>query len=119
MGSKNIRVVVRIRPENAVESSGNSRTVVQPVDETVLVFDPKEETPEHFFHGKIVRRRDITKRPNRDLKFAFDYVFASHNTNKDVFEQTTRTVLDGILDGYNSAGKCTISVVYLFAVPYC
>ncbi|XP_064602371.1 kinesin-like protein KIF18A [Liolophura sinensis] len=103
MGSKNIRVVVRVRPENAVESSGNSRTVVQPMDERVLVFDPKEETPEHFFHGKIVRRRDITKRPNRDLKFAFDYVFASHNTNKDVFEQTTRSVLEGVLDGYNSA----------------
>ena len=39
----NIRVAVRVRPENAAEeANGAHRNVVEIVDERMLVFDPKQ-----------------------------------------------------------------------------
>ncbi|KAG8438232.1 hypothetical protein GDO86_008793 [Hymenochirus boettgeri] len=98
-----VRVVVRVRPENDKEKHGNSTKVVQVVDQHILVFDPKVEEV-GFFHGKSQANRDITKRKNKDLKFVFDCVFDAHSSQQEVFEQTTKIVLDGVLNGYN----CTV-----------
>ncbi|CAH1787480.1 unnamed protein product [Owenia fusiformis] len=99
--SSNVKVVIRIRPENEAEQSEKYSTVVKVIDESLLVFDPKEESSPGYFHGKRRRGRDITKRKNRDIKFAFDCVFDEHSTSKLVYENTTKVVLDGVLDGYN------------------
>jgi len=101
--SSNVKVIVRIRPPNVKEIEGNFREVVQAVDENVLVFDPKENSS-YGYGGGIRRPRDLTKRANRDLKFAFDRVFGPSTTNADVYGETTRCVLDGLLDGYNCSG---------------
>jgi hypothetical protein len=42
----NVKVVVRIRPENGMEKSGNFRIVVKAMNEHVLVFDPNEHIRE-------------------------------------------------------------------------
>uniref|UniRef100_A0A915HME0 Kinesin-like protein n=1 Tax=Romanomermis culicivorax TaxID=13658 RepID=A0A915HME0_ROMCU len=53
--------------------------------------------------------RDLGVRRNKDLKLAFDYVFDSSATNNDVFELTTKNMLDHLMDvfayGATGAGK--------------
>uniref|UniRef100_A0A8C4VIB8 Kinesin-like protein n=1 Tax=Gopherus evgoodei TaxID=1825980 RepID=A0A8C4VIB8_9SAUR len=98
-----VRVVVRVRPQNQKEKDGNFSKVLHVVDKHMLVFDPKEEEVS-FFHGKKIASRDINKRKNKDLKFVFDAVFDENSSQLEVFEHTTKTVLDGFLNGYN----CTV-----------
>ncbi|NXW56610.1 KI18A protein, partial [Eurystomus gularis] len=98
-----VRVVVRVRPESQKEKDGNFSKVVHVVDQHILVFDPKEEEVS-FFHGKRLAHRDINKRKKKDLKFVFDAVFAESSSQLEVFEHTTKSVIDGFLNGYN----CTV-----------
>ncbi|XP_033910261.2 kinesin-like protein KIF18A [Acipenser ruthenus] len=98
-----VKVVVRVRPENQKEGEGNFRTVVHVVDNHMLVFDPKEQEVS-FFRGQKIKSRDINKRANKDLKFVFDNVFGGNSTQQEVFENTTKGLLDGVLNGYN----CTV-----------
>ncbi|KFQ14623.1 Kinesin-like KIF18A, partial [Leptosomus discolor] len=98
-----VKVVVRVRPESQKEKDGNFNKVVHVVDQHMLVFDPKEEEVS-FFHGKKLINRDISKKEKKDLKFVFDAVFAESSSQLEVFEHTTRSVIDGFLNGYN----CTV-----------
>ena len=97
---------MRVRPENTNEEAGNFRTVVRVVGEEMLVFDPKEQGTPDYYHGKARRQRDINKRSARDISFVFDRVFGSSSTTMDLFENTTKKILDGLMDGYNCSGKC-------------
>ncbi|XP_072527593.1 kinesin-like protein KIF18A [Salminus brasiliensis] len=98
-----VKVVVRVRPLNSKETDGNFKKVVHVVDGHMLVFDPKEEEVT-FFRGQKVGNRDVRKRANKDLKFVFDRVFGEDSSQMDVFENTTKVVVDGVLNGYN----CTV-----------
>uniref|UniRef100_A0A8D2IT73 Kinesin-like protein n=1 Tax=Varanus komodoensis TaxID=61221 RepID=A0A8D2IT73_VARKO len=98
-----VKVVIRVRPESQKERDGNFSKVIQVVDKHILVFDPKVEEVS-FFHGKKLPYRDITKRQNKDLKFVFDAVFDENSSQLEVYEDTTKLVLDGFLNGYN----CTV-----------
>ncbi|XP_023666294.1 kinesin-like protein KIF18A isoform X2 [Paramormyrops kingsleyae] len=98
-----VRVVVRVRPANPRELEGNFKNVVQVVDNHMLIFDPKEEEVT-FFHGQKLRNRDVSKRANKDLKFVFDNVFGEDSTQQNIFENSTKGILDGVLNGYN----CTV-----------
>uniref|UniRef100_A0A8D0DGG1 Kinesin-like protein n=1 Tax=Salvator merianae TaxID=96440 RepID=A0A8D0DGG1_SALMN len=98
-----VKVVIRVRPESQKEREGNFKKVLQVVDKHILVFDPKEEEVS-FFHGRKLPYRDLTKRQNKDLKFVFDSIFDENSSQLEVFEETTKTVLDGFLNGFN----CTV-----------
>ncbi|XP_010081859.1 PREDICTED: kinesin-like protein KIF18A, partial [Pterocles gutturalis] len=98
-----VKVVVRVRPESQKEKDGNFKKVVHVLDQHILVFDPKEEEVT-LFHGKRLTHRDITKRQQKDLKFVFDAVFSESSSQLEVFEHTTKTVIDSFLNGYN----CTV-----------
>lgn len=102
-----VKVVVRVRPESQKEKDGNFSKVVHVVDQHILVFDPKEEEVS-FFHGKKLSHRDINKRKNKDLKFVFDAVFDESSSQLEVFEHTTKNVIDGFLNGYNCTGNFVI-----------
>lgn len=106
-----VRVVVRVRPPNEKEKLANSTTVVQVVDKNILVFDPKVEEV-NFFHGRSVTNRDVSKRKNKDIKFVFDCVFGEDSSQLEVFEQTTKIVLNGVLNGYNSTGMCYVLLCF-------
>ncbi|XP_075402072.1 kinesin-like protein KIF18A [Tenrec ecaudatus] len=97
-----MKVVVRVRPENTKEKTAGFHKVVHVVDKHILVFDPKQE--DGFLLGKKVLNRDITKRPNKDLKFVFDTVFDETSTQLEVFEHTTKPIIRSFLNGYN----CTV-----------
>uniref|UniRef100_A0A3B5LTR5 Kinesin-like protein n=1 Tax=Xiphophorus couchianus TaxID=32473 RepID=A0A3B5LTR5_9TELE len=98
-----VKVVVRVRPTNDSEKRENCRNVVQVVDNHMLIFDPKEEDMS-CFGSQRVRNRTINKRANKDLKFVFDHVFDENSTQLDIFENTTKGVLDGVMNGFN----CTV-----------
>lgn len=99
-----VKVVVRVRPLNAKETDGNLKKVVRVVDNHMLIFDPKE-TEVTFFRGQKPGNRDVRKRMNKDLKFVFDQVFGEDSTQTEVFENTTKGVVDGVLNGYNCTGE--------------
>jgi len=100
--SANIRVAVRVRPENSREKAGHYKNVIKVVDEKMLVFDPKDEGEDDFyFQGKKQGRRDLNKKENKDQKFAYDSVFAPGSTNDQVFEGTTKDLVEVIFNGYN------------------
>ncbi|NWH81566.1 KI18A protein, partial [Piaya cayana] len=98
-----VKVVVRVRPESQKERDGNFSKVVHVVDQHILVFDPEEEEVS-FFQGKRIAYRDINKRQKKDLKFVFDAIFDENSSQLEVFENTTKTVIDGFFNGYN----CTV-----------
>ncbi|XP_012706201.2 kinesin-like protein KIF18A [Fundulus heteroclitus] len=98
-----VKVVVRVRPTNDCEKRENCRNVVQVVDSHMIIFDPKEEDIS-CFGSQRQRNRNLNKRANKDLKFVFDHVFDENATQADIFENTTKGVLDGLMNGFN----CTV-----------
>nr|XP_032833899.1 kinesin-like protein KIF18A [Petromyzon marinus] len=103
-GSSHMRVIVRVRPPNAREMDTNHRLVVQVVDEQMLVLDPKEQAEPSFLQGRQLRQRNMLARKPKDLRFVFDRVFDDTATQQEVFEGSTRSLVEGTLNGFN----CTV-----------
>uniref|UniRef100_A0A8D0H2E4 Kinesin-like protein n=1 Tax=Sphenodon punctatus TaxID=8508 RepID=A0A8D0H2E4_SPHPU len=95
----NVAVVVRVRPQNQREQESNRPPMVQVISDNVLVFDPEESFLPGAFPG--FRGHDAPKRKAKDLKFVFDQVFGERATQQEVFQHTTKQILDGVLNGYN------------------
>ncbi|KAH8905788.1 kinesin-domain-containing protein [Coniochaeta sp. PMI_546] len=74
------------------------RPVIKVVDDRCLVFDPPEDNPVQKFSRSVVPNGKRVK----DQVFAFDRVFDENATQADVYEGTTKNLLDSVLDGYNA-----------------
>ncbi|KAM4067219.1 kinesin motor domain-containing protein [Hirsutella rhossiliensis] len=74
------------------------RSVIKVVDDRCLVFDPPEDNPVQRFSRSVIP----TSKKVKDQVFAFDRVFDENTTQSDVYEGTTRNLLDSVLDGYNA-----------------
>uniref|UniRef100_A0A674H998 Kinesin-like protein n=1 Tax=Taeniopygia guttata TaxID=59729 RepID=A0A674H998_TAEGU len=98
-----VKVVVRVRPESQKEKQGSFSRVVRVIDQHVMVFDPEEEEVDFFSRRRVVHR-DINKRQRKDLKFMFDAIFDDSSSQLEVFEHTTKNLIEGFLNGYN----CTV-----------
>jgi len=98
-GSNNMKVIVRVRPESDVERCNNYKRVVTVVDEHIIVFDPKKESLSAFTGRK--RMRSILTRQPKDLRLAFDRVFDQYATQVDIFEASTKSLVDGLMNGIN------------------
>ncbi|POI23120.1 hypothetical protein CIB84_013132, partial [Bambusicola thoracicus] len=92
-----VAVVVRVRPPTPSERDGAAHPVLHVVDQHILVFDPEEPGGPP---GAAPPPRG-PKHRGKDLKFVFDRVFGEGATQEEVFQHTTREVLDGVLNGYN------------------
>lgn len=124
-GNSTMKVVVRLRPENENELSSNRQALAKVVDEHVLVFDPSPDNsptftsmglPNSNFSG---RKRPILGKKHKDMRFAFDRVFDETASQVEVFEHTTKSVVDGVLEGincsvfaYGATGRPKDSVVF-------
>nr|XP_014344266.1 PREDICTED: kinesin-like protein KIF18B [Latimeria chalumnae] len=97
----NVSVVVRVRPPNQREQDENHRHVVHVVDSNMLVFDPDEAEDESMGVFSRFKGHLATKQKGKDLKFVFDRVFSENASQLEVFEFTTKNILDGVLNGYN------------------
>ncbi|KAB5578762.1 kinesin [Coniochaeta sp. 2T2.1] len=74
------------------------RPVIKVVDDRCLVFDPPEDNPVQKFSRSVVPQGKRVK----DQVFAFDRVFDENASQADVYEGTTKNLLDSVLDGYNA-----------------
>jgi kinesin family member 18/19 len=63
------------------------------------VFDPPEDNPVQKFSRSVV---PSAGKKVKDQVFAFDRVFDDNATQTDVYEATTKGLLDSVLDGYNA-----------------
>jgi len=62
------------------------------------VFDPPEDNPVQKFSRSVVPAGKKVK----DQVFAFDRIFDDNATQTEVYEGTTKQLLDSVLDGYNA-----------------
>ncbi|CAH3186205.1 unnamed protein product, partial [Porites evermanni] len=99
--NSNMKVVVRVRPPNNMELAKQSSTSVRVMDERVLVFDPKDDSIDYLPGDRLKNHRQFLTRRARDLRFMFDRVFDNSASNRDIFEHTTKAIIDGVLEGYN------------------
>lgn len=99
-----IRVFVRVRPQNFRELNNSSlKRVVNIINETQMIFDPREDgLNTYFYQGKLFK--EVGKKPNKNLEFKFDQVFSEYDTNRNVFDVTTKDLIDPLLEGCN----CTV-----------
>ncbi|KAA8574712.1 hypothetical protein EYC84_003962 [Monilinia fructicola] len=117
-GASSISVTVRVRPFTIQEAAQITKTddgisflgegslagaptpklggrgihpVIKVIDDRCLVFDPPQDSPVTRFQTKVVS--NMGKRV-KDQTFAFDRVFDDNTTQGDVYEATTRGLLD-------------------------
>ncbi|XP_060637179.2 kinesin-like protein KIF18B [Anolis sagrei] len=95
-----VMVVVRVRPQTPREQEANRQSVVQVAGNSMLVFDP-EESNLSGFPVSFQAQDSASKRKGKNLTFAFDRVFGESSTQAEVFENTTKGILDSVLNGYN------------------
>ncbi|KAJ5735457.1 uncharacterized protein N7483_000582 [Penicillium malachiteum] len=74
------------------------RSIVKVIDDRCLVFDPPEDNPVQKFSRSVVPQGKRVK----DQTFAFDRIFDQNASQGEVYESTTRNLLDSVLDGYNA-----------------
>ncbi|KAL4775601.1 P-loop containing nucleoside triphosphate hydrolase protein [Aspergillus nidulans var. acristatus] len=74
------------------------RSIIKVIDDRCLVFDPPEDNPVQKFSRSVVPNGKRVK----DQTFAFDRIFDQNATQGEVYEATTRSLLDSVLDGYNA-----------------
>ncbi|KAJ5960077.1 uncharacterized protein N7479_007227 [Penicillium vulpinum] len=74
------------------------RSIVKVIDDRCLVFDPPEDNPVQKFSRSVVPNGKRVK----DQTFAFDRIFDQNASQGEVYESTTRGLLDNVLDGYNA-----------------
>ncbi|KAM6451607.1 kinesin-like protein KIF18B [Liasis olivaceus] len=92
----NVTVVVRVRPQTPRQQEGNRQSTVQVLSDSMLVFDPEESNLLGFqLHESVSRKK------GKNMMFVFDQVFGESATQAEVFEYTTKEILDGVLNGCN------------------
>ena len=92
-GSYNILVAVRCRPLNKREKElSNTETVKIMDDKMVILLDPIE------YNGP----NNVFKNRSREQTYAFDFAFDKYSTQQKIFENTTKFLLEGVVNGYNA-----------------
>lgn len=90
-----------LRGISSEERSGprGIRKVVKVVDDKMLIFDPPDANTLSATQKHVIANG---KGRIRDYRFVFDQLFDEHATQTEVYEATTKPLLDSILDGYNA-----------------
>ncbi|KAI8321184.1 kinesin-domain-containing protein, partial [Martensiomyces pterosporus] len=74
------------------------RKVVHTIDDHVLVFDPPDENDTSGRRAPV----GASNKRHKDIRFVFDRVYGEDSTQRDVYEGTTRGLLDSVMAGYNA-----------------
>ncbi|KAF9931639.1 kinesin-like protein Klp5 [Linnemannia zychae] len=75
------------------------RKVVDVLDDSVLVFDPPDAESLSKYKRALLPVQAY--RRFKDMRYAFDRVFDEDAEQEEVFVNTTRHLIDGVLNGYN------------------
>ncbi|CEP62943.1 tubulin-dependent ATPase KIP3 LALA0_S06e07470g [Lachancea lanzarotensis] len=95
--------------KNSVGSAGRFskpqglRQIVDCVDDKMLIFDPAANNPLRKISETVLNAiaAPAGSRRSGEHKFVFDRVFRMDSSQLDVYEATTRPLLDSVLDGFN------------------
>lgn len=79
------------------------RPIISPVDDKVLIFDPPDTNPLTRLYSTGQNTFGHGSKKSKDVRYAFDRVFDEKCGQEVVFENTTKPLLDGILNGYNAS----------------
>lgn len=87
--------------KRSIINTGGLRKIINVVDERMLIFDPPETNPltkmqRNAFPNSLKGSRI------REHRFVFDRLFDEECTQDQVYNNTTRPLLDSVLDGYNA-----------------
>lgn len=93
----NFSVFVRVRPLTAEELGASGAATITVMDNNFLVFDPAQARASKYRKGL----HDHSKR-SKEHKYAFDRVFSEMATQRQVFENSTLSLIDGVFDGLNA-----------------
>lgn len=77
------------------------RKIISVVDDKMLIFDPPETNPLTRMQNSAFANCALKPRL-REYRFVFDKLFDVLTTQEEVYNSTTRPLLDSILDGYNA-----------------
>ncbi|CAG9319248.1 unnamed protein product [Blepharisma stoltei] len=89
-GASNILVAVRCRPLTKKEREIDSTNLIQIIEERVVILmDPQ------FKYGDKGSRA-------KEKQYAFDFAFDENSLQKEIFDKTTKFLIDGILNGFNA-----------------
>jgi hypothetical protein len=97
-----IRVAVRIRPltEQEFNQPLGGEYILKAMDQHVVAFDPPPETIKPVSGSKISAKS--SGRRHKDLKYAFDVVLDETATQQEVYEVSTKGLVDNVFDGFNA-----------------
>ena len=92
-GSYNILVCVRCRPLSLSEQQLSSYETIRIMDnKMVILMDPIE------YNGPST----VFKNRNREQTYAFDFAFDKNSSQNIIFENSTKFLIDGVVNGYNA-----------------
>ena len=97
LGQKGIRPVIKVVDDKClyVHQGRKSGTLLT---HPYRVFDPPEDNPVQKFSRSVVPSGKRVK----DQTFGFDRIFDENVTQAEVYESTTKPLIDNVLDGYNA-----------------
>ncbi|XP_071796693.1 kinesin-like protein KIF19 [Asterias amurensis] len=86
-----LTVAVRIRPMTPGETDIGSSMIAQAVDDNIVVLLDPMEDPDDILRANRSRERH----------YAFDRAFGQHSSQDEVYIQTTKSLIQSVLKGYN------------------
>lgn len=113
--------MTRIRPESDKElSCRNHKRIVKVLDEHVLVFDPANDSISSA-SGRNASRSSFKSNFDKakDYKYAFDSVFDEHTSQQEVYEHTTQSLIEFVLNGFNATVFAYGATGELFSASMC
>ena len=87
--SENVRVAVRCRPLNSNERANNDDPIVKINSQSGSV--------------QIIDLQNSTSAPRQ---FTFDFAYDANATQKMIYEETAKPIIDGVINGYNGTIFC-------------
>jgi len=94
-GQSNILVAVRVRPLLKQDRSKPHRPIAKVLNNNVVVILDPSKLDEQ---SKDILRVNRT----REKRYAFDFVFDPECAQQQVYQNTTKFLIHGVLDGYNA-----------------
>jgi kinesin family member 18/19 len=92
--TSNMVVAVRLRPLDKKEIEREEFEIVRVMDQKlVILMDPLE---------LLNAKGALGKNRSKEKQYAFDYAFDADTGQNEIFENTTKFLVEGILDGYNA-----------------
>lgn len=97
-GGLGVSPIKQDQPRRAGGGGGYLKSILNAVDDKVLIFDPPTSNPlQRMYTGGSGAKKA------RDVRYAFDRVLGPETRQEEVFEETTKKLLDGVMKGWNAS----------------